>query len=332
MVSVDINPSIAFEINKDDVIVKANYYNEEGQEIVESLDFRGMVLQAGIDEVLKAAKELGYINEDVNIVLVSATVYSDADDSYITQLKNLLEGLNTSDDQASIMAVYVEDSTVFDLAKQNDISIGKALLYQYALNQGLNVSLSDIKNSSVSELLTLLDLQVANLEMETQETTTEETTTAPETTTTQTATTTTNPSSNTTNPSSQTPATSNWSPGLEAYVANGSLFFGWNALPGNSVTYNGATYYNFQFYKIAYDRTDTTPTYPENSYLTYISNYANASYGYTPVPGGKLDSGALYHYSITYVFENGYIYSNTVSLTTPTYSTLHLPLSHQTLV
>ena len=313
LVSVDINPSIEFEINKDDEIISVNCYNKEGQEIIDSLDFRGMVLQEGVNEVVAAAKELGYINEDVNIVLVSGTLYGDdGDNSYASQLKKVLQGLQGSSGEASIMAVYVEDSSVFDLAQENDISIGKALLYQYAVKQGLNVSLNDIKNSSITQLLTLMDVQVSNLEVGTQ-TPTETTTTVTTQPTTQSSTQPSNGNNNNNN--------NGWSPGLEAYVANGSVYFNWTPLGGDSITYNGKNYYGFKYYKVVYDQYDSTPTYPENSYLTYISNYGQSSYSYTPSSGGALASGTPYYFSITYVFENGYIYSTNRQLTAPTYST-----------
>lgn len=313
LVSVDINPSIEFEINKDDKIISVNCFNEEGQEIIDSLDFRGMVLQAGIDEVVSAAKELGYINEDVNIVLVSGTLYgNDGNNSYASQLKKVLEGLQGTSDNASIMAVYVEDSNVFDLAQENDISIGKALLYQYAVNQGLNVSLSDIKNSSITQLLTLLDLQVANLEVGTQTPTETSTTVQPTTQST------TQPSNGNTTPSG---GTNGLSPNLDAYVAGNTIYFGWTTLSGTSVNYNGKTYSGFKFYKVAYDQYDSTPTYPENAYLTYISNYSQGSYSFTPSAGCDLSSGTTYYYAITYVFDNGSFTTNTRQLTTPTYTT-----------
>lgn len=309
LVSVDINPSIEFEVNKDDEIISANCYNDEGQEILDEIDFRGMVLEAGIQEVIKAAKELGYINEDVNIVLISGTVSGeDEDNSYATQLKNILNSLQGSSGGTSVMSVYVDDSSVYDLAEQNDISIGKALLYQYAIAQGLNVSLDDIRNSSITQLLTTLDIQVAGLEVDTQ-TPTETTTVAEQTTTQQT----------TTRPSGG--STSSWSPTFSAYNANSTLFFNWNPLTGTSANYNGGSYYNFKYYKVVYSKTDPTPVYGESgtNYITYFSNYSQSSYSVTPQDAG-LESGATYYFAITYVFENGKFSSEVKQMTVPTYT------------
>ena len=312
VVSVDINPSVEFNINKNDEIISANYYNDEGKEIVESLDLKGMALQAGIDEVVAAAKQLGYINEEVNIVLVSATLYDDeTDNSYAAQLKNVLQGIEGSNDGTSIMAVYIEDNTIFDYAENNDVTIGKALLYQYALSQGLSISLDDIKGSSITELLSLIEVQVDNLEVETQEPTTEEETTtevAEETTTQATTTQTT------------TKATSSWMPKLNAYNSNGKLYFEWTPTKSSSITYNGKNYYGFKYCKIAYSKTDSTPTYPENSYLYYSSDYYKSSYIHKSEAGGKLESGGKYYFAITYVFENGSFSSNVRYLTAPTYA------------
>lgn len=319
LVSVDINPSIEFEINENNEIISANCYNNEGQDIIDSLDFRGMVLQQGINEVVAAAKELGYINEDVNIVLVSGTLYGDdTDNSYAAQLKKVLEGLQPTSGEASIMAVYVEDSSVFDLAQENDISIGKALLYQYALAQGLNISLSDIKSSSITQLLTIMDVQVADLEMETQtptETTTQNTTQATTQSTTQ-------PSNGNTNPSGGT--SSGWAPSANVWKTESSIYFSWNPL--TSTSYNG--YYGFDFYKVVYSKTNPNPVYGESgtNYLTYFDNISTSSYSVSPQDAG-LESGATYYFAITYVFENGKVSSNVVQMTVPPYTVSTTPMS-----
>lgn len=101
-----------------------------------------------------------------------------------------------------------------------------------------------------------------------------------------------------------------------------SLKFGWTPVTGSSITYNGTTYSNFQFYKVVASATNAAPKYPDDGYLTYITDYNQAAWTLTPSTdyynqSPTLVSGTTYYFSITYVFENGKLYSDTVTCLVP---------------
>lgn len=81
---------------------------------------------------------------------------------------------------------------------------------------------------------------------------------------------------------------------------------------------------DFQGYKIVLSRSDSSPVYPENGYLKWITNrdtisceiYAGLSYNGGDV-GDSLQAGAKYYLSITAVTDNGKFPGNTVQITMP---------------
>ncbi len=95
---------------------------------------------------------------------------------------------------------------------------------------------------------------------------------------------------------------------------------------GNKITasWSKNTADDFQGYKVVLSREDSSPAYPENGYLKWITNrdtisceiYAGLSYNGGDV-GGKLQAGARYYLSITAVTGNGKFPGNTVQITMP---------------
>lgn len=110
--------------------------------------------------------------------------------------------------------------------------------------------------------------------------------------------------------------TSNRTPVLEGVITGGGLSLDWSSTNSS----------NFKYYKVVFSRNDTTPVYPGDGYLTYISDnldsdyYASAGKSYNGGDiGGELESGVSYHVSITAVYKDGQKYypSNTISYVLP---------------
>ena len=64
-----------------------------------------------------------------------------------------------------------------------------------------------------------------------------------------------------------------FSPSLSVTAKDQSIVFDWTQLPADSVSYNGTQYSGFQFYKVVASATNAAPKYPEDGYLTYITDY-----------------------------------------------------------
>lgn len=83
---------------------------------------------------------------------------------------------------------------------------------------------------------------------------------------------------------------------------------------------------HFKYYKLVFSEKDASPEYPEDGYLTYISDVKDTDYyvesGQSYNGGdvdGKLRSGTTYYVSITAVYEDGESYypSNALSVIMP---------------
>ncbi len=107
-------------------------------------------------------------------------------------------------------------------------------------------------------------------------------------------------------------------PTLSGYVDDGGVKLDWTETPADG----------FVYYKVVLSKTDSTPIYPGDGYLTFISDRQDSDYfikeGQSYVGGdvgGSLNSGETYYISITAVYKlNGQSYyapSNTLTYVLP---------------
>jgi len=106
-------------------------------------------------------------------------------------------------------------------------------------------------------------------------------------------------------------------PTLEVEKEDGELHLDWSKVDDKA----------FVYYNIVFSEDEKTPVYPEDGYLTYISDVKKTeydvedgnSYNGGDIDDGKLQSGKSYYISITAVYNNGekYYPSNTIHITLP---------------
>ena len=312
LVSVDINPSIEISINKEEQIVSVQAKNEDGIKLLNNLDLTQKQLVDGVNEIIAAAKEMGYIDESKKVVLVSAALYSpdgeDTSSEYSEQLKQILNTLETESDSADLLTVYINDSAIIEEAKNNNLSIGKELLYKYAQTQDASLTAEDVRTASLSDLLDELDALEKSGELVEDIRNSD-------------------PAQYTNNlpPASPPAVEDSFDPNLRVKTDGTAIRFDWTGLPSSEVTYRDKEYYGFQFYKVVASQTNDHPIYPDDGYLAVISDRSDSEWSVDPAEGNynyspELCSGETYYVSITYVFENGKFTSDVKTVTIPAYS------------
>jgi len=331
LISVDINPSIEISINKEEEIVSVHAKNEDGILLLNNLDLTRKKLIDGVNEIITAAKEMGYIDQSKKVVLVSAALYGrageDTASEYAEQLKGILDVMESENDSADLLTVFIDDSAIIEEAKSNNLSSGKELLYKYAQTQDATLTADEIRSTSLNELLDRLNAleQGGDLADTLQNTTppqpeSEQTQTTPPTAEKATETPAPKPSPAT------DPTDTGFEPVLKTAVNGSSISFDWTGLSSSSVTYQGKKYSGFKYYKVVASQTNSHPIYPEDGYLAVISDYSDSDWSVNPEKGNyhyspELYSGETYYVSITYVFDNGKFTSNTKSVTVPEFNT-----------
>lgn len=150
-VNVDINPSMEFGINKKGNVVEVLGLNKDGEELLKDLELIGLSIKEAIEKITVAAIEEKYLTtEKGNTVLI--TVSSDeALPGKVKDLENKVKNVlrkNNITAEANTLSVSKE---LYEQAKEENISTGKYVLYMEAVEQGLDISLDDLREQNMKK-------------------------------------------------------------------------------------------------------------------------------------------------------------------------------------
>ena len=138
IVTMDVNPSIQFELNQDDEVVGISAGNEDAKKILEKVDVEDDDANKAVDKIVDSLVDEGHLSTENNTVLLS--VDNDDDDKRIELEQKLGEIIQSSLKENSIDgAIFSQDMDIDDdvesLIKKYDISYGKATLIEKILDE-----------------------------------------------------------------------------------------------------------------------------------------------------------------------------------------------------
>ncbi len=336
-IALDINPSVQFRIDGDGAVISADALNEDGRSLLAGLRLAGKPVNTAVDEALKRARELGYLQDESGVVLVAGALNDDNTDIYTSRsayqakLQTILREMNNSGG-ADVLAFYIDDSTVKQKADRSGISLGRELLREYAEQNNIEVDDDEIRSGRIADLLDKIGDSAANClpEVTPQPTETADPTDTP------TESPTTEPTKEPTNeptlkptnspeptktvePTEKPTAAPTAKPTVSGVAASA-------VRSGIKVTWPKATAGDgsFLYYKIVLSVNDATPKYPDNGYAKVISDKFTLSTVVVPNSeyhggdlGGKVKAGVSYYVSVTYVYENEVRSANAVRVKCP---------------
>ena len=148
LVSLDINPSINFELDDDMNIVSIRGINKDGKNLnLESLN--GLTLDEGLKK-LKLYLENEKYNLSKDSIIVGFTFLTDKEDNaYENDVKNII-GKEFKDSKTAFFKGTKENS---EAAEQKGMSLGR---YEAKLSMDEDIMEEQIENMSVEEILDLL--------------------------------------------------------------------------------------------------------------------------------------------------------------------------------
>jgi hypothetical protein len=157
-VDIDINPSLELSIDKNDTIIKTRPLNTDGKTLAEELKLEGLDLKDGMLRIFEKSMEDGFIySGKENVVLISACVNPNLEyngaadknvDSFLESVGQM--DLKTYNITTRVMKITPEDRKT---AIKNDLSMGRYELYKKAREDKVNLTLVQVRNGSVSDLL-----------------------------------------------------------------------------------------------------------------------------------------------------------------------------------
>ncbi len=159
-VDIDINPSVEMTIDKDENVLKAQALNSDGQTLLDAVKVKNTELVDAVSLLLNKSKEIGFINSDNNKVILTTSVNSDkVSQSKSKNLETIISSLKEVADKSGVESQIIEVSPEDRKeAMETGISMGKYYLYNKAKDEGINITIEEVKSSSVSTLLSKVAL------------------------------------------------------------------------------------------------------------------------------------------------------------------------------
>lgn len=153
VVSLDINPSVEFKIDENNIVKEINPLNDDGKAIINS-DMVGMSIEDAIYQGIENAIEGNYINVDNDTVLVSEAKIEVNTKLQISIKQKIVEKIEQSNSVEKIKLVYINSNEKsLKEAKESNVSIGKYELYKKIADKNKNISLNNIKEMNVTEII-----------------------------------------------------------------------------------------------------------------------------------------------------------------------------------
>lgn len=155
-VYLDVNPSVELQINHRDKVLAANADNADGAVILEDMDLEDTDLDVALNAIIGSMVKHGYLNEAQKMILLSV------DSKNEQRAEELRQQISTElhADLASLLGSgSVLDQSVAatdelkQLAKQYEITPGKALLLQRLTKENPNLDYEKLAKLPMNELI-----------------------------------------------------------------------------------------------------------------------------------------------------------------------------------
>ena len=168
IVSIDVNPGIELSVDPQDTVVKYRALNEDAVKVLDGMNLQGTELGEATDEIIDSMIQKGYLSPDSpeNTILISVA----NDDAQKAQ--RLQNKLTTSVDgtlkrnNAKATILQQNESLTDDvksLAKENNISVGKADFVKKLAATDESLNAQDLAVMSIKELTSLVDIHQIEL-------------------------------------------------------------------------------------------------------------------------------------------------------------------------
>ncbi len=153
IVSLDINPSLEIQINKENKAIKIIFLNQDAKKLLMNKKLVGKPIEDVISIVINRAKEDKYLEKEKNAVLISTVVLKNNIKNEDIK-KQIEKKLNEDENSQYIKTFYIEGKKEdLPYARKEKVSIGKYEVFEKIKEKNKKMSLESIKHMKVEEII-----------------------------------------------------------------------------------------------------------------------------------------------------------------------------------
>ena len=146
VITLDINPSIKLELNKDNKVINMIALNEDAKDITLN-DYEGNNLDEVINDITNKLIDKGYAKEKLVILIgVSGSISNN-------EVKDIIDKKLTTDNiDYEVIIPEISDSSSI-IAKEYNITESKASYLEEVIKNNPDLKITDIKDMSINEII-----------------------------------------------------------------------------------------------------------------------------------------------------------------------------------
>lgn len=149
VISIDINPSFELGINRYDKVVSVKEYNDDGYELVNSLDIRFMGYSEALEEILASEEMKAYLSEDEWLTITVIRSEEEQGARILSDVEHCVEGHGNT----SCHTVELHD---VEGAHAEGLSYGKYCALLELQELAPEITAEDIQGMSMCEIQNLI--------------------------------------------------------------------------------------------------------------------------------------------------------------------------------
>ena len=147
VIGIDVNPSVELSVNKKNRVLKAEAVNQDGMTILNDMDMEGVDLNVAVNAIIGSMVTHGFLDDLDNAILV--TVSNDSIKKASNLRSAVVTDIRTTLEEKRLKAVVydqqvIEEDDVKQLAREFDISYGKAYFLKELIAQNSSLSMEDM--------------------------------------------------------------------------------------------------------------------------------------------------------------------------------------------
>ncbi len=159
-ITMDINPSVEIGIDIEETVLELRGLNEDGMALVQGIDYKGKSLVQVTEGLLDEAEQGPLASGEADIVIASTVVASGtkmSDEAIVDKVKQqVTKHIKTTHPQQTEryqVTAIAAPKEIREAASQNDVSAGKYAMYLHAKSNGADVTLEELKKTSVMSVV-----------------------------------------------------------------------------------------------------------------------------------------------------------------------------------
>lgn len=145
LIALDINPSLEFELDSEQKVVKVHSLNSDAVELMDQLDTNGERFDSAYQKVLTKAKRMGYLERSQGTVMLTLVALQTDGITLKSLQVPTIGGVN--------LQLYQSTVGMKKQADESGLSLNKFIVYKQALQKGIKLDIQRLKSKPVAVVL-----------------------------------------------------------------------------------------------------------------------------------------------------------------------------------